>query len=64
MLQEAGFKSVFNFAEGFEGPEGDNGLRNVSGWKLSGLPYSYKATEEQKYSPAEEEGPKDPEPIR
>ena len=36
----AGFKSVYNVAEGFEGPPDPDGHRgNLSGWKAAGLPW-------------------------
>jgi rhodanese-related sulfurtransferase len=36
----AGFSTVFNVAEGFEGPPDAEGHRGqVSGWKASGLPW-------------------------
>ncbi len=36
----AGFKRVYNVAEGFEGPPDAEGHRGaVSGWKASGLPW-------------------------
>jgi len=58
MLAEAGFTDVYDFADGFEGPFGEEGLRNVSGWRISGLPYDYAATPEQLYEP-----PPAPEPA-
>jgi rhodanese-related sulfurtransferase len=36
----AGYKSVYNVAEGFEGPPDADGHRGqVSGWKAAGLPW-------------------------
>lgn len=36
----AGYRSAFNVADGFEGPVGDDGHRGVSaGWKSDGLPW-------------------------
>jgi rhodanese-related sulfurtransferase len=36
----AGYKSVYNVAEGFEGPPDADGHRGqVSGWKATGLPW-------------------------
>ena len=55
MLMEAGFTAVYNFVLGFEGPLGEDGLRNVSGWRNSGLPYNYAATPEQSYEPESEQ---------
>lgn len=60
MLTEAGFKSVFNFVDGFEGPVGENGQRNIAGWRASGLPTTYEADPEQTYKPLQKEDFKDP----
>lgn len=39
-LEEAGFKRVFNIAEGFEGERDRDGHRNtVNGWRRHGLPW-------------------------
>jgi rhodanese-related sulfurtransferase len=36
----AGYKSVYNVAEGFEGPPNADGHRGeVAGWKAAGLPW-------------------------
>jgi len=35
----AGFGPAYNVAEGFEGPLDGQGHRNVSGWKVAGLPW-------------------------
>jgi rhodanese-related sulfurtransferase len=36
---EAAYESAYNILEGFEGPTGPAGIRNISGWKVSGLPW-------------------------
>lgn len=39
-LEAAGFRKVFNIAEGFEGPRDGEGHRSaVSGWRFRGLPW-------------------------
>ncbi len=52
-LHEAGFKKVYSQVEGFEGVKEktgrDKGKRTVSGWKVSGLPWSYDLTPEKMY---------------
>jgi len=52
-LHEAGFKEVYSQVEGFEGiraKDGKNkGKRTVSGWKVSGLPWSYDLVPEKMY---------------
>ena len=35
----AGIEPSYNVLEGFEGPVGATGARNVSGWKVLGLPW-------------------------
>lgn len=42
LLLEAGFKEVFYITDSFEGPKDEKGHRTVSGWKVNGLPYTYK----------------------
>ena len=37
-LTRAGFETCINVADGFEGPPGPDGRRNVAGWKVDGLP--------------------------
>ena len=49
LLLKAGFKSVFFMTDSFEGPKGKEGLRNVSGWKVNGLPYTYELRDELIY---------------
>ena len=40
VLADAGFKKVFNIAEGFEGQRDAEGHRNtVNGWRFRGLPW-------------------------
>ncbi len=52
-LYEVGFKTVYTQVEGFEGvkaKEGEHkGRRVVSGWKVSGLPWSYDLLPEKMY---------------
>ncbi len=52
-LHDAGFSKVYTQVEGFEGvraKEGENkGKRVVSGWKVSGLPWSYDLVPEKMY---------------
>jgi rhodanese-related sulfurtransferase len=39
-LEEAGFKDVYNVAEGFEGPLDDDHHRGtLGGWRKEGLPW-------------------------
>ena len=38
---EAAFTRAYNVAHGFEGPVGPDGIRNVSGWKVDGLPWRH-----------------------
>jgi rhodanese-related sulfurtransferase len=49
LLLKAGFKSVFFMTDSFEGAKGPDGLRNVSGWKVNGLPYTYRLKDELLY---------------
>ncbi len=39
--QAAGFKTVINVTDGFEGKKDDQGHPTIGGWKSAGLPYSY-----------------------
>ncbi len=52
-LHEAGFKEVYSQVEGFEGVKAktgkDKGKRTVSGWKVSGLPWTYDLVPEKMY---------------
>lgn len=41
-LLKAGFKNVLYMSDSFEGPTDEKGHRTVSGWKVNGLPYTYK----------------------
>lgn len=58
ILKKIGYKSVFVYTDGFEGPKDERGLRTVSGWKVDGLPYTYEG---QPYRPAKESVTKDKE---
>lgn len=49
-LAEAGFTKVYNQYEGFEGDLSKEGLRNVNGWKNSGLPWTYKPEKSKFYA--------------
>jgi rhodanese-related sulfurtransferase len=48
LLTEAGFRNVFNVVDGFEGDKEKDetspnfGKRTVNGWKIAGLPWTYK----------------------
>ena len=35
----AGFEAAYNISDGFEGDVGADGIRNVAGWKIAGLPW-------------------------
>jgi rhodanese-related sulfurtransferase len=39
LATEAGFARSYNITEGFEGPVGPSGHRDVAGWKVRGLPW-------------------------
>ena len=41
-LVSEGYGKMFNVIHGFEGDRDDKGYRNVNGWKISDLPYTYK----------------------
>ena len=49
LLLEAGFKEVYYMADSFEGPKDEKGHRAVSGWKVNGLPYTYKLVDNLVY---------------
>ena len=42
LLLDAGFKKVLYMADSFEGSKDEKRHRTVSGWKVNGLPYTYK----------------------
>ena len=56
-LNKAGFKSVYNIIDGFEGNKIDipqsynNGKRLVNGWKNSGAPWTYELDPNLVYHP-------------
>lgn len=52
MLIGAGYKSVWNLVEGFEGDKNEAGQRAVNGWRNAGLPWSYKIPAEAAWRPA------------
>jgi rhodanese-related sulfurtransferase len=41
LLAEAGFTNVWNIVEGFEGDKGEEGARDVNGWRNADLPWTY-----------------------
>ena len=49
VLLDAGFKKVLYMADSFEGSKDKKGHRTVSGWKVNGLPYTYKLNEKLVY---------------
>lgn len=49
LLMEAGFEKVFYMTDSFEGPKDNKGHRTVSGWKVNGLPYTYKLKQDLIY---------------
>jgi rhodanese-related sulfurtransferase len=48
LLAEAGFKNVYNVIDGFEGDKEKDesspnfGKRTINGWRIAGLPWTYK----------------------
>ena len=53
MLIEAGYTSVWNLVEGFEGDKNDAGARAVNGWRNAGLPWAYKIPAEVGWTASE-----------
>lgn len=51
-LIEAGYTSVWNLIEGFEGDKSKAGERTVNGWRNAGLPWSYKIKAEAGWAPS------------
>lgn len=49
LLAQLGYTSVISVVDGFEGDKAADGVRNVNGWKNSGLAWSYKIRSEQAY---------------
>jgi len=49
LLAQLGYTSVISVVDGFEGDKAADGVRNVNGWKNSGLEWSYKIRSEQAY---------------
>ena len=45
ILNNAGYKNVYNLDQGFEGDKDAQKHRTVNGWKNAGLPYTYKVDE-------------------
>lgn len=55
MLAAAGYTNVWNLVEGFEGDADEKtGARSLNGWRNAGLPWGYKLSEAQAWSPAAE----------
>src|SRR5208283_4023192 len=50
-LAEAGYRHVWNLVEGFEGDKSEAGGRTLNGWRNAGLPWTYKLTREQAWTP-------------
>ena len=51
LLTESGYKRVYSVVYGFEGELSDKGRRNVNGWKVNGLPWSYELDKTKMYFP-------------
>lgn len=49
LMNDAGYTSVINVNEGFEGRIDENGYRTLGGWKNRNLPYVYDQKEELRY---------------
>jgi len=49
LMSDAGYTSVFNVNEGFEGRKDENGYRTLEGWKNRNLPYVYDQIDELRY---------------
>lgn len=49
LLAQLGYTSVISVVDGFEGDKSSDGVRNVNGWKNSGLEWSYTIRSEQAY---------------
>ncbi|MBE9504120.1 MAG: rhodanese-like domain-containing protein [Proteobacteria bacterium] len=49
LLLDAGFKKVLYMTDSFEGSKDEKGHRTVSGWKVNGLPYTYRLDKELLY---------------
>ncbi len=45
LLLAKGFKHVYYMSDSFEGPKDAQGHRTVGGWKVNGLPYTYRLDE-------------------
>ncbi len=52
-LLEHGFQRVYYMTDSFEGPKDAQGHRTVGGWKVNGLPYTYRLEEELVYKGGE-----------
>ena len=49
LLAKLGYAHVYSVVDGFEGDKGPAGVRDVNGWKNSGLAWSYKLPPETVY---------------
>jgi rhodanese-related sulfurtransferase len=50
-LAEAGYDNVWNLVHGFQGDAGEDGVRDVNGWRTAGLPWSYHLEPEVAWTP-------------
>jgi rhodanese-related sulfurtransferase len=51
LLTDSGYKRVYSIVYGFEGELSEKGRRNVNGWKVNGLPWSYELDKSKMYFP-------------
>jgi rhodanese-related sulfurtransferase len=51
LLNDSGYKRVYVVVYGFEGELSEKGRRNVNGWKVDGLPWSYELDKKKLYFP-------------
>ncbi len=51
LLANSGYTRVYTVVYGFEGELSDKGRRNVNGWKVAGLPWSYELDKSKMYFP-------------
>lgn len=49
LLNQMGYRRVYSVIDGFEGDRGPSGVRDVNGWKNSGLRWSYRIPAEIAY---------------
>ena len=48
-LAEDGYAQVYSVIDGFEGDLSPQGRRDVNGWRMAGLPWSYKLDKAKMY---------------